>query len=276
MQSQHIPHKNLSLYTESFGNPDDAACLLISGAGAPARFWTDRFCHSLALNGYFVIRYDNRDTGLSTAVDYDLNPYSVFDLADDAVAILDAHDIEKAHVVGHSMGGLIAQILAVEYPGRVLSFTSLSVGVTKTAHPPAEIMEVLMQNNPQGNFEEDLPAFMRSWAIINGTVPLDETLAQAYTQDLYDRSIHKVGVAWNHIKCEQDLRDLPEKLKLNSLPGLFLHGEKDPLIPPQAGRENAALTPHSKFMIIPGMGHMIFNQAIEDQILRHLLNHLHS
>lgn len=262
----------ISLYTESFGDQVHPAIVFIAGAGAPARFWTDHFVQLLVDAGYFVIRFDHRDTGLSSAVDFDKNPYTAFDLAHDVLAIMDAYDIKQAHVVGHSMGGLIAQLLAIHYSERLLSMTSISVGtVGQLGTPPEEVMAVLLENKPTQNFEESLPDFMRSWRVLNGTISVDEQLAYEYTKDLYERSHHPVGVAWNHIKCQQEFGDLSHDLAHIKVPALFIHGECDPLIPVQAGKATAQAVPHAQLVIIPGMGHMIFDKNLENDIAKRLI-----
>ncbi len=223
MQEKTIRNNHITLYTQSFGNPKNPAMLLIAGAGAPATIWTEPFIQKLITDGYFVIRFDHRDTGLSSAVDYAKEPYTAEDLADDTLAILNAYGIKKIHVIGHSMGGLIAQFLAIHHPERILSMHSMSVGtVGGIGAPPKEIMDVLLENKPTQDFEESLPGYMKSWRILNGDFPLDEQMAIEYTRDFYERSNHPVGVAWNHIKAQDGFGDLSEELKTISVPA-FLH-----------------------------------------------------
>jgi len=265
----------VTLWTESFGNPEDPACLLICGAGAPAKFWTAPFCQHIAERGFFVIRYDHRDQGLSSSVDFDDHPYSVKDLADDAVAILDAYKINKAHVVGHSMGGTIAQLLAIYHPQRILSMTSLCVStVGEGSSPPQEVMDVLLKNNPTQDFEADLPGFMNSWKVLNGEAKIDKKMATAYTKDFYERSIAPVEIAWNHIRCQESLGDITEGLKKTSTPSLFIAGEKDVMMSPERVRENSEIVPNARFVSIPKMGHMFFNKDIEIQLADTILETL--
>ena len=273
-QTQKIVKVNeLSLWTESFGDAKDTACLLICGAGAPAKFWTDRFCQSIADKGFFVIRYDHRDQGMSSSVDFDKNPYTVLDLANDAAFILDAYEISKAHIVGHSMGGMIAQALAIHHPNRLFTMTSMCVStVGEGKAPPKEVMDVLLQNKPTQDFDADLPNFMQSWRVLNGDIEIDEEIAIAYTKDFYERSRLPVGVAWNHIRCQERLGDISEELSKISIPTLFIAGEKDVMMPKaRVFLENAKLVPKSKCVIIPKMGHMFFNRCLEDMISGTLL-----
>lgn len=272
MIEKRVHHNDISLYTESFGSADHAAVVLISGAGAPARFWTDELCTKIVDAGYFVIRFDHRDSGLSSAVDFAEHPYTVMDLAADVIAVLDAYDIEKAHMVGHSMGGTIAQLLAIHYPKRVLSMTSMSVGtVGKIGVPPQEVMAILLENNPTQNFEESLPGFMKSWYVLNGDFEVDASMAHMYTRDLYERSQHPVGVAWSHIKAQSGFDNLAADLHTISVPAFFIHGEKDCLIPAAAGIATAKAVPYAQMHVVPGMGHMIFNRTLENVIARILI-----
>lgn len=270
--SQHVQHKGLKLWCEAIGDPSRPAVILISGAGAHAHFWTDSFCDRLVQGGYYVVRFDHRDSGLSSAVDFDRNPYSVADLAEDVMAIMNAFEVKKAHVVGHSMGGTIAQLLAIFHPDRLLSFTSISVTPIGTSVTISEdVMKALLENKPTQKFEESLNGFMRSWKILNGDLPVDEDMAREYTKELYTRSLHPVGVAWNHIHCQEHIPPLPHQLSEVSVPGLFLHGEKDCLLPARA-----VSTPDTKLiktMIVPKMGHMMFHKKLQQQIAQLLLDH---
>jgi pimeloyl-ACP methyl ester carboxylesterase len=270
--SQYVQHKGLNLWCEALGDQSKPTVILINGAGAHAHFWNDSFCDSLVQGGYYVVRFDHRDSGLSSAVDFDRNPYSVADLAEDVIAIMNALEVKKAHAVGHSMGGTIAQLLALHHPDRLLSFTSISVTPIGTSVAISEdVMKSLIKNKPTQNFEESLHGFLRSWTILNGDLPVDEDMAKEYTKKLYIRSLHPVGVAWNHIHCQEHIPPLPRQLSEISVPGLILHGEKDCLVPVQA-----YLNPDTKLIkttIIPKMGHMMFHKELQQQIANTLLDH---
>ena len=186
---------DLEIYTESFGTQKKPAILLIAGAMAPARFWTDEFCQQLADAGYCVIRYDHRDMGLSSAVDYTQNPYTVDDLAQDAIAVLDAYNIQKADIIGHSMGSIIAQLMALDYPTRVSRITLISSPLLVAVQPNAQEQEildatwqVLMKNKPTKNYTESVDGFMQSYEYLHGDIPIDTDVAKAYIKDMYERS----------------------------------------------------------------------------------------
>jgi len=266
--SRYVQNKNVRLFCEAIGEASDPAAILICGAGAHAHFWTDTFCETLVRAGYYVIRFDHRDCGLSSSVDFEKEPYTVLDLVSDVIAIIDAFKIQKAHVVGHSMGGTIAQLLSIFHPDRLLSFTSMSVGTLgENIAPSQEVMKALLENKPTENFERSLPGFMKVWKFLNGDFPLDEKMARDYTKEFYARSIHPVGVAWNHIHCQENVPDFSSKLSQVTIPGLFLHGEKDLLIPLKTLKKTS---PSATQIMIPKMGHMILNQELQ-QMLAHLL-----
>jgi len=274
-KERFVKSSGLNLWTQLLSNEKCSnVCLLISGAGASAMFWTDEFCRYLVRAGYSVIRFDHRDQGLSDGVDWDKNSYTIDDLAQDIIHILDAYDLKKAHIVGHSMGGIVAQWLAVKYSDRLFSYTSMSVATCgNIGQPSKEIMDVLLENKPTQNFDADLAGFMRSWEVLNGDYEVDKEIAERYTKDLYIRSKYAVGVAWHHIWCQKNYGDLTDKLKNINVPGLFIHGKNDPLIPLQAAIKTQKLAPHSRMIIIPGMGHMFFNTMLEKKIAKYLIEH---
>jgi pimeloyl-ACP methyl ester carboxylesterase len=200
---------------------------------------------------------------------------TVKDLAGDAVAILENYKIKSANIVGHSMGGSVAQLLAIYHPEKVLSIISMCVGIVgKGCQPPKEVMDVLLENKPTGDFEKDLDGFMRSWKILNGDFKVDKEMATKYTKDFYKRSIHYVGVAWNHIKCQENVSEHSKDLNKIKAPALFVAGEKDPLMPQEQVEINAEDVESSKFIVIPGMGHMFFNKEVEKTISKIILKYL--
>jgi pimeloyl-ACP methyl ester carboxylesterase len=207
-------------------------------------------------------------------VDFEKESYSVVDLSEDAIAILDDLSIKKAHVVGHSMGGTIAQLLAIFHPDRLLSCTSCSVsGIGASVVPDQKVMKVLLENTPTQNFEDSLDGFIRSWNLLNGDFPLDEQMAGEYTKELYARSLHPVGVAWNHIRCQEKLPNLSKQLKEITVPTLFLHGGRDVLIPVDQALNAARAIPKASLEILPQMGHMMFHRELQRQIAELLLDH---
>ncbi len=285
--------EDIELWTDSEGAPADPACLLIAGAGAHARFWSDSFCDALVRKGFFVIRYDLRDTGKSSAVQFATNPYTLADLADDAMKILDAYGIEKAHLIGHSLGGYIGQYAAIHHPDRVLSLVSMSagpLGSTPLTEEPwseeeKELMnktwQIMLKNKPSTNFEESYPGYQTVWKYLNGDYFLDEELARSYTKDLFERSNHKPGVAMSHLSVMRGIAtkmaERSEELKRIKAPTLVVHGEKDYLVPAERGGASTVEgIPNAKYELIPRMGHMLFNHDLEEKLVTIISDHFHS
>ena len=286
MVKKSVKIGEINIHTESFGDIADPAFLLISGAGASARFWTDSFCKQLSKLGYFVIRFDNRDTGLSSGIDFENKPYALSDLTDDAIKILDAYHIEKAHVVGHSMGGYIAQDIALRYPRRVNSIIVISAGpigiiegvdLTLTSNEQAildKCWKEMLKNKPTQNFDESLDGFMGVWKYLNGNFELDYDLAREYTSDIYFRSKHRVGVAKSHVQVmEQVYKEMKKRshdLALIQVPTLIIHGSKDPLAVPRIAKELSKAIKNSRFVLVENMGHMIFNRGLEEILAKEI------
>jgi len=275
----------IKFYTESFGKYDNPAILLISGAMASARFWVDTFCQQLANAGYFVIRYDHRDMGLSSAIDYVKNPYTINDLARDAIAVLDAYNIKKTHVVGHSMGGAIAQLLTLDYPARISSITLVSSSVLANVKLTLQEKECLdktwqemMKNKPTKNYAKSVDGFLKSYAYLHGNITMDNNLALTYVKDMYERTKPE-HLAWfekfsagieplhNHVKAQQNIVDRTKDLKKIQIPVLVIHGEKDSLALPRIIKQYCvSIIPQAKIFIIPGMGHMILNKDLFEKL----------
>ncbi|MDX8340037.1 alpha/beta hydrolase [Draconibacterium sp. IB214405] len=257
----------VDLYVETYGNPENEACLFISGAGANSSFWSEHLCDSLVQNGFFVLKYDHRDFGYSTKIDWDKNPYDFMQLAKDAVSVLDSFHIGKAHVVGHSMGGFIVQLLAIHYPERVLSMTSISSSTNSPTVPlpPDKTWEIYLANKPTGDFETDLDGFLNVWNYLNGTAKFDKELAVAYTKELYKRQPITGALGASHVKAQETLNDRTEVLKAVKIPALVMHGEEDYAVDKYGGIQTAEAIKNSKLVLIPQMGHIPFNYEIRER-----------
>lgn len=268
----------IRLWVETFGNAQNEACIFISGAGANSSFWSDRLCHELSNRKFFVIKYDHRDFGYSTKVDYGKNPFDVLTLANDVIALLDAFKIDSVHIIGHSMGGFIAQLLAIHYPQRVFSLTSASSSTSSIdiPVPSRKTWEIFMKNNPTNNFEKDLPGFLEVWKHLNGTAKFDAELAVEYTKNLYDRQEILGAIGESHVKAQANLTDRTEELKQLHIPALVIHGEEDYLVDKYGGIQTAQCLSNSRLVLIPKMGHLPFNKKIleqfENEIIRFLTN----
>lgn len=283
--------ENLSLYTEAIGNKKNKACLLIAGAGASCRFWTDSFCQSLQENGFFVIRYDHRDVGLSSSVDFTEKPYDLEDLALDVLDILDFYQMESSHIIAHSMGGFVAQWLAATSPQRVAKMVILASGpIGKVLNYQFElspsqkdlnddVWRICRSNHPSKDFDESIEGFLTIWRLLNGTYDLDEKMARNYTRDLYDRSNHLPGFHPSFVAViEKTLALLGERSSLLTAikaPTLVIHGKEDLLLMPQiTGIPLAMGISDAELQLIPKMGHMLFNQELEESLESRILTFL--
>jgi pimeloyl-ACP methyl ester carboxylesterase len=264
-QEKYIPiEKDLDLYIETYGEPSNETCLFISGAGANSSFWSEHLCDSLVENGFFVIKYDHRDFGYSSKIDWDNNPYDFIQLVKDALTILDSLNIDKAHVIGHSMGGFIVQLLGIHYPDRIISMTSISscTHSPTVPMPPEKTWELYLSNKPQGNFETDLNGFLKVWEYLNGTAKFDKELAVEYTKSLYERQNIDGALGATHVKAQKTLTDRTEELKKIKIPTLVMHGEEDYALDKYGGIQTAESIESAELILIPKMGHMPFNHEI--------------
>ncbi|MQT15604.1 alpha/beta hydrolase [Rhizobiales bacterium Sp-1] len=262
---------------DAFGEAGDEAVLLIAGLGTQMIRWSRSFCEALAARGYRVVRFDNRDSGGSThlaacaAPDFGALvsalvagrrpdvPYTLGDMAADAVGLLDALGIARAHFVGRSMGGVIAQIVASEYPDRTLSLTSIMASTGNPALPQADadIMAMMMRpapdpaTDPAGYLAVRL-AFARR--IAGRSRPFDETLHRALLLEELRRSHDPAGTA-RQMAAMAVAGDRRAGLGAITSPTLIIHGSEDPLIPPACGEDTARSIPNATYWLVPGMGH---------------------
>ena len=268
---------DIELAYDSFGNENDEAIILIAGLGTQMIRWTDSFCRLLAERGFRVIRFDNRDVGCSThfsdypAMDFNALaaalmsgqrpdiPYTLDDMAKDAIGLLDALSIDQAHFVGRSMGGMIAQIVASEYPERVLSLTSIMSSTGNPALPQTSPEVMAMMTKPAPNpFEDEAGFLVHSLSFakrIAGTgYPFDEdaykTLILEEVQRAYDP-----GSTGRQIAAMAVAGDRRPRLATIKVPALVIHGMDDPLIDPACGKDTATAIPGAELMLIDSMGH---------------------
>ena len=258
--------------------------MLISGAGAPAEFWPDFFCKSLADRGFRVLRYSHRDTGLSTHFD---DPYDIWELHQDLVSLVEMFEKPSVRFVGHSMGGFLAQLAVCYSSLSIQSVVSISAGSAVESglceelgmsRPSDGTWRVLMQNQPTGNYMADLKGWLSTWRFLNGSFPFDEEQAMLYTKSLYQGDPRNAQVATNHVHAMTTVPiKLVEDLTKTYCPFLVLHGTEDVLVPLDNGEVTARLAPNSTFAGIEGAGHMFFNKQtwvkIRDHIVEHLTNH---
>ena len=238
---------------ETFGALAAPPLLLIAGLGSQMLSWDDDFCALLASRGFRVIRYDNRDSGLSTWVE---DAYTLDDMADDAAGLLDALGIAAAHVVGASMGGFIAQLLTLNHPGRVLTLTSIMSGPNgdDQVQPTAEGTAVLMAPAPPTREERIALGLWAKQKLLGPADPFDEPYERARITRAVDRAYHPAGFG-RQLGAILVARGRLEWLGSVGVPTLVIHGDADILVPVENGRRVAAAIPGARLMEMEGMGH---------------------
>ncbi|PBC06070.1 alpha/beta hydrolase [Mesorhizobium sp. WSM3860] len=248
------------IHSESFGDPADPAILLIMGAMASMLWWPEAFCRALAGRGRFVIRYDNRDTGLSTKYTPGAPPYTFEDMVDDAARVLDDHNIAKAQVVGMSMGGIIAQIVALKYPERVSALTVISsspLGVDTSGLPGTS--KAYREHSAEGadvdwsDRHQVVDFMVRDARAIASTLhPFDSERIRAMIEEDYDRS-GGLASAGNHFLLKSG--GPGRRISDLTVPLLVIHGTADPLFPIEHGEALAGAVPSGRLVRIEGGGH---------------------
>lgn len=252
----------IELEYDTFGSSDDPAFLLISGLGAQMITFHEDLCEGLAARGYFVVRFDNRDVGLSTKVPE--GGYALEDMADDAAGLLDALGIDAANVVGVSMGGMIAQTFAIRHPKRVRTLTSImsTTGAPGVGGATEEAMARLTVAAGETR-EERVAASIETSRVIWGDTPqfpFDEELARWRAETSVDRSYYPEGTM-RQMLAIRATGDRTERLQQLDVPTLVIHGSNDPLVQPSGGEATAAAIPGAEHLVIEGMGHGVARPA---------------
>ncbi len=265
---------------ETIGDPISKPLLLIAGLGSQLLAWTDEMCEKLTNFGFFVIRFDNRDVGLSTKFEsagipdmmeisaaYTRGeipkiPYTLEDMADDAIGLLDALYIKKAHICGASMGGMIAQIIAYRHPSRVLS---LAVIMSTTGNPelPPSKPEILMQFFAPVPSEREayIEEMVKRDRLINGTFPYDENQSREYRTKEYDRSYYPQGIA-RQLAAMAFPGNIKPYITAIDAPTIVIHGSDDPFNLIEAGKDIATSIPDAELLILDGMAHSFPHEVI--------------
>ena len=290
-----VASNGIEIEYDTFGENNGSPLLLIMGLSSQLVAWPESFCQKLAQNGYWVLRFDNRDVGLSSKIEgggvpnlmaamaalqqgrpVDA-PYTLSDMAADAVGLMDALKLEKAHVCGLSMGGMIAQVMAIEYPRRVLSLISMESTTGDPTLPPAEpqAMEAMMSPPPQdrdGYIQHSAEVFQ---AVSAGSDKFDETLEKELSANSYDRSFYPVGF-FRQLAAILASGNRTQSLASVTTPTLVIHGSDDPLVPIAHGRATARAIPGAKFLVVEGLGHGIAYPALWDKIVDAITQHTRS
>lgn len=271
----------IELAYETFGDPGDPPMLLIMGLGAQMILWPEELCELLARRGYYVIRFDNRDVGRSTILTVPpptiqammageaQAPYGFEEMAGDAAGLLDHLGIERAHIVGSSMGGMIAQRFALDHPERTLSLTSImSTTGNREVGGPTERAWAVLTTAPPTDRDGYVEATVAARSVI-GTQPPDVERTRRLAERMYDRGYHPKGTA-RHLAAVAVAGDRTAELGSLRVPAVVIHGSEDPLITPSGGEATAAAIPGAELVIIDGMGHdlpPVHHQRIADAIV---------
>lgn len=287
-----VDSNGIQIEYETFGEPSSRPLLLIMGFAGQLILWDEELCKQIAQRGHYVIRYDNRDVGLSTKIDDagvpDIMkiietlmmgepvhpPYTIEDMADDAVGLLDALSIGKAHICGMSMGGMIAQTIAVNYPQRVSSLISIysNMGDPEDPQPQPEAFELLTTPFPDER-EASIEHAMKLFHTITGPgFPFDEEWHRKIAAQAFDRAFYPQGPV-RQLAAILTQKNRRPALASVSVPTLVVHGADDPLVPVECGKNTAAAIPGAELMIIDGMGHDIPHSGAWPKIVDAIANH---
>jgi pimeloyl-ACP methyl ester carboxylesterase len=270
MAEQTCTTGDVELCYEEFGDPGDPAMLLVMGLGTQMLGWHEALCETLAARGFHVVRFDNRDIGRSTRFTHLRPPtlrqlvlrdrrgagYSLEDMADDAAGLLDHLGIDQAHVVGASMGGMIAQTIAIRHPDRVLSLVSImsNTGARLIGRPALRVLPTFLRPAPRGRdaYVEHTAKLYRligSPGFDQDEAELRERLGRAF-----DRGVDPAGSA-RQLAAIMTASDRTPALRRLAIPALVIHGTADKLIGPSGGRATAKAIPGARLLLIDGMGH---------------------
>src|SRR5690554_5001870 len=292
MRERFVSLGDRELWTRCDGPDDGAPILFVAGANASGLMWPDEFVSLFTSAGFRVIRYDHRDTGKSTFKRFDEFPYTVEDLAKDAIAVLDGWGIERSHVVGLSLGATIGQVLALDYPHRLNGITLMcgaaldvdfvgNIGRAFSGEsstdglplPRKDVLEALAQRSRSvQSLDEALEGRIKEWKLLSGhKIPFNPDEFFVWER----RSIEHAGT-WelpsNHAFAKPVPLERGKELRRIAVPTLVIQGTEDPLNPPPHGRHIADLIPTARLVEVDGLGHALpgyFHRRIAEEIIRH-------
>ena len=283
----------IELCYQTFGAQDAPPLVLIMGLGAQMILWPDDFCRKIADAGFRVIRLDNRDIGRSSKIDVPVQvdfakliekqakgekidaPYTLRDMADDTVGLLDALGIDRAHFVGASMGGMITQEIGVHHPQRVKSLTSImsTTGNPALPGPTPEAAAVLMAPPPKSR-EDYIAQFNKTWTVLRaGSFPADEAEDATVAAKVFARGLNPLGVARQLLAIFAS-GNRRASLSAIKAPTLVIHGDVDPLVRPEGGKDTAAAIPGAKLQVVHRMGHAL-PRELWPEIVAPIVAHAH-
>jgi pimeloyl-ACP methyl ester carboxylesterase len=281
----------INLWYETFGNQDDPALLLIMGGNCQGVLWPVEFCEQLAREGFYVIRYDHRDTGLSTCFNFAKNPYDLIDISKDAVGLLDFLDVKKTHLFGISMGALVAEVMAARFPDRV--HTIAIMASTSDVRPmnlalSGKPSETSLVSSPSEHYlswveqffqsgsttvEEHLEQQVAIWHLLSGSVaPFDKGLYYSLFRESLSR-LQRPDVQQNHFLASALSEDLVLEVPYQiQVPTLILQGSEDPVFRPDHGEALSKAIKGSKYLLVEGMGH-VPNSSFDNFLIKQIKLH---
>jgi pimeloyl-ACP methyl ester carboxylesterase len=271
MTERVIESGGVDICTETFGDPADPPVLLIMGLAGSMLWWDDDFCTALAGGGRFVVRYDHRDTGRSSTCPPGRPDYTGDDLVADAARVLDGHGIGRTHVVGVSMGGALAQVLALDFPDRVASLVLMSTspaGPAPDLPPPTDAYRAFLAE-AEADASDPASAVVAEARAIAGERPFDEAAVRALVERDIARARNPAS-AQNHMLVEGGA---PWRHRLDDIrvPTLVIHGSADPMFPLGHGRALAAEIDGARLLVLDGAGHGLA-PADHDEVVRAILD----
>jgi pimeloyl-ACP methyl ester carboxylesterase len=285
MSGYVVDANEIGIWCEVFGKPRNPAIMLIMGSGGQSILWRTNFCEKLAKEGFFVIRFDNRDTGRSASFDYAIRPYSLIDMAEDAIGVLDALSIKKAHFLGLSMGGYIAQLIAIYFPERVRSLISMSStidssnlrGYNNPGSLPEQDMSAIdkikkIYATRKKTQLEKIDAITEIWRVFNGTeadFPYEEWYRLA--EESYKRARTHNAMRNHRQAAHASAPSRVDELSKLDVPSLIVHGSVDPIIKVEHAKYAAKIIPSAKLEIIKGMGHLA-TSMFDDRLIEIIVN----
>lgn len=283
-----IAANGIEICADAYGEPGDPAILLVMGAGASMLLWDEQFCQQLADGGRFVIRYDNRDTGRTTCCPPGEPNYTLDDMAADGVAVLDAYGVERAHIVGASMGGMITQVIGLNHPERVLTLTPImstpNPGATLGAlegesggealsPPSAEVLEAVASgaaldwNDREAVLANRIQMFR---TLAGSKYPYEDWRDEVFAAEV-DRAVNMAS-SLNHGPAIAASPPWHERLDQLSVPTLVIHGTDDPILPYDHGQALASAIPGATLLTLEGVGHEL-PTGVLDVVIPALLEH---
>lgn len=267
----------VDICSESFGNPNDPPILLIMGAMASMLWWDEEFCRMLAERGRHVIRYDNRDTGRSTTYEPGTIAYGVDDMVEDAIGVLDVYGIDRAHIVGMSLGGMIAQVLALKHPARILTITMIASSIfgDRPDLPPMDpnvpAYHAAGASLDWSDEEATVDYLAEGWRLLNGSAhPFDPETARRLARQEFRRANNLLSMM-NHAMLGGG-ESWYDRLHEITIPSLVIHGTEDPVLPYPHALALASALNDAPLITLEGSGHELHRddwKRIIDAITTH-------